>query len=379
MKFGSLFAGIGGFDLGFGRAGMECAWQVENDRFCNRVLGLRWPHVARFGDVQEFAPDREHAVDLICGGFPCQDLSVAGKRAGLGGERSGLFWEFVRVASALRPPWLVLENVPGLLSSCEGRDMGTVVGALADLGYCVCWRVLDSQFFGVAQRRRRVFFVCHPDPHRAAAVLFESEGGAGDSAPMREAGADVAYRLDGGAGGVSGKENQRTIVPAIKARNSKGGFTDPVNDGIIHTLRSEGADASEDGTGRGTPIVTMPADESGQQQRPDDGSTDARSVAYNIIGGAQNSRSHAYATERSGCLQSKGLSASGNEAGTVISAPPDPAGVRTATGVPGPLDLCGVCAEGPDGPRYRALGNAVTVSVAEWIGRRIVAGQGELF
>jgi hypothetical protein len=102
--------------------------------------------VARYSDIRAVDPNGLAGVDILCGGFPCQDLSVAGKRAGLVGERSGLFWEIVRFADVLRPRWLVLENVPGLLSSNGGGDMATVIGALADLGYLGAWRVLDAQF-----------------------------------------------------------------------------------------------------------------------------------------------------------------------------------------------------------------------------------------
>ena len=152
-------------------------------------------------------------VDLITAGWPCQDLSVAGKRAGLAGERSGLFREVCRVADAVRPRWLLLENVPGLLSSHAGRDFAAVLGALDDLGFDAEWRVLDAQHFGVPQRRRRVYIVGHhrdrPDP---GTVLLESEGRPGHPAPVRRAGEDVAHCLDGRSGGCSGKEQQETLV-----------------------------------------------------------------------------------------------------------------------------------------------------------------------
>ena len=398
MTFGSLFSGVGGFDLGLERAGMVCKWQVENEPFCIRVLEHHWPHVARHTDVREFSPNRdEHSVDLICGGFPCQDLSVAGKRAGLGGERSGLFWHVVRVASEIRPEWLVLENVPGLLNSQCGRDMGTVIGALADIGYCVCWRVLDARFFGVAQRRRRVFLICHPDPHRAASVLFESEGGAGNSQASGEAGADVAYRLDGGTGKTSGREGQRTLVAAtLNSGGNRGGFrTEPGghlvagtlspgahpggcngrdaerNQLIVHSLRSEGHDASEDGTGRGTPIVAMSEKQSVQQQRPDDGSGDARLRGYTVFGNRPCEYRGARETTIADPLGTEQRTSSNSDA-FYVGSPPHPARMREIDGVPGPLDLCPVCLEGPDSPRYRAIGNAVVVNCAEWIGRRIM-------
>jgi DNA (cytosine-5)-methyltransferase 1 len=184
VSFGSLFAGIGGFDLGFERAGMTCTWQVEVDRACRCVLERHWPGVDRFEDIREVGGGQLVAVDLVCGGFPCQDLSVAGRRGGLDAPRSGLFHEFVRILSELRPRWVVVENVPGLLSSRAGRDMGTVLGRLAQLGYGFAYRVLDAQHFGVAQRRRRLFLAGRlGDRAGAAQVLLEPEGLRGDPAP----------------------------------------------------------------------------------------------------------------------------------------------------------------------------------------------------
>lgn len=173
MKVGSLFTGIGGFDLAFQKVGMEIAWQVEIDKWCNYVLQKHWPDVKRYKNIEEFTD--YGTIDLICGGFPCQDLSVAGQREGLSGKRSGLWWEFYRVLREARPSWTLIENVPGLLSSNGGKDMGTLLRALGDIGYRWAYRVLDSQYFGVAQRRRRVFIVGHLGDGCAAEVLFEPE------------------------------------------------------------------------------------------------------------------------------------------------------------------------------------------------------------
>lgn len=196
MIVGELFAGIGGFGLGLERAGARVAWQVEINEQARGVLARHWPGVARHEDVREVGAGTLEAVDVVAGGFPCQDLSIAGRRAGLGGERSGLWWEFHRIVSELRPRWVFAENVPGLLSSNGGRDMGTVLGSLAQLGYGYAYRVLDARFFGLAQRRARVLIVgCLGDWRRAAQVLLEPEGVRGDPAPRGEARADVASPL----------------------------------------------------------------------------------------------------------------------------------------------------------------------------------------
>lgn len=160
LRYLSLFSGIGGFDLGFDRAGMVCAGQVEYDAAARSVLARHWPDVPRMNDVREVQGDEFGAVDLICGGFPCQDVSVAGRREGLAGERSGLWYEFHRLIEATLPPWIVIENVPGLLSSNGGKDIQIIIDSLTRMGYTVDIDIKDAQEFGVAQRRRRVFLTC---------------------------------------------------------------------------------------------------------------------------------------------------------------------------------------------------------------------------
>ena len=137
LRYLSLFSGIGGFDLGFDRAGMVCAGQVEFDEKARAVLAKHWPDVPRLNDVREVNGDEFGSIDLICGGFPCQDVSVAGRRAGLAGERSGLWFEFHRLIDRVRPRWAVFENVPGLLSSNGGRDFAVILRGLVECGYGV--------------------------------------------------------------------------------------------------------------------------------------------------------------------------------------------------------------------------------------------------
>jgi DNA (cytosine-5)-methyltransferase 1 len=180
LTHGSLFAGIGGFDLGFEQAGIPTLWQVENNWFCQSVLRTHFPEANLYGDIRTLDPSVLDPVDIISGGVPCQDWSIANaQRRGLEGNDSGLFFEFVRIVGALRPPWVVFENVPGLLSAHAGRDFAIVLRSLADLGYGLAWRVLDSRFFGVAQRRRRVYLVGSRGNLRAAQVLFDAEGRCG--------------------------------------------------------------------------------------------------------------------------------------------------------------------------------------------------------
>lgn len=155
---GSLFAGIGGFDLGFEQAGFQTAWQVEIDEINRAVLADRFPHARQFADVRTALPDL-WPVDVIVGGFPCQDVSTAGKRRGLVGERTGLFYDAMHIVDTLKPRRLVLENVTGLLNSNNGKDFQEVVKSLAQCGYVGFWRVLNAAYFGVPTARRRVFLV----------------------------------------------------------------------------------------------------------------------------------------------------------------------------------------------------------------------------
>jgi DNA (cytosine-5)-methyltransferase 1 len=209
----SLFAGVGGFDLAMQRQGVKVVASVEIDAKCNEVLAKHFPEATQFTDVTTvtgedlinagFTP----STGIITGGFPCQDLSVAGKRAGLAGERSGLFWEIARIVDETQTEYFIIENVPGLLSSNKGRDFGVVIGTMADLGYSLGWRVLDAQHFGVPQRRRRVFVVGRRSSSEGVAeILFKSEGLRGYSPSSKQARQDLATTTDASVALGSGKD-----------------------------------------------------------------------------------------------------------------------------------------------------------------------------
>lgn len=267
MRVGSLFAGVGGFDLGFERAGFAVAWHAEIDKAASAILRYRWPEVPNLGDVTKIDGAAIEPVDVICGGFPCQDLSVAGKRRGFAGERSVLAFEFLRIVREMReatdgaaPTFLVLENVPGLFTSAGGRDFGALLDALGDLRPMdVAWRVLDSRFFGVAQRRRRVFVVVDFGGERCDEILALREGLRGDSPASRAAREEVAGTLGGGAqsrGWCDDLDRAGAFVtPALCASMAKGPGHNKDDFIVTHTLSADGFDASEDGTGRGTPLV----------------------------------------------------------------------------------------------------------------------------
>lgn len=159
LTHGSLFAGIGGFDLGFERAGIKTIWQVEIDEYCRRVLARHFPDAERFSDVRDCGAFNLRGVDVLAGGFPCQDISEGGTRAGIDGERSGLWAEYARIVGELRPKFVVVENVAALLI----RGIGRVVGDLASLGYDAEWRVVGADILGASQHRERVWILAYPN------------------------------------------------------------------------------------------------------------------------------------------------------------------------------------------------------------------------
>jgi DNA (cytosine-5)-methyltransferase 1 len=159
MTFGSLFAGIGGFDLGLERAGMKPLWQVEIDPWARKVLAKHWPDVQRYEDVCTVGTQNLEPVDVLCGGFPCQDISNAGKRAGIEGERSGLWGEYARIICELRPRYVIVENVAALLA----RGLDVVLRDLAEIGYDAEWDIISAAAVGAPHRRERVWIVAYPD------------------------------------------------------------------------------------------------------------------------------------------------------------------------------------------------------------------------
>jgi len=187
LTVGSLFAGIGGFDYGLeSTGGFRTAWQVEINPFCNQILAKHWPNVKRYQDVKEINPEQLEKVDLICGGFPCQPASNAGRRKGTDDDR-WLWPEFIRIVRAVRPTWVLAENVPGLFSVNSGRAFGEVVGDLAALGYSVQWDCIPAAAVGAPHIRDRVWIVAHAG--RTAwgpgAAERRGDGGQGDETGER--------------------------------------------------------------------------------------------------------------------------------------------------------------------------------------------------
>ena len=210
MRAASLFAGIGGFDLAMERAGITTTHTVEINTRARDTLKHHWPNATHLENVTKVGPGDLGTPNIICGGFPCQSYSNAGHRRGMGGdERGQLWWDMHRAIRDHQPRWVVGENVPGLLSSHNGDDFGAIIGSLADIGYRVAWRVLDARYFGVAQRRRRVFIVGHlgdgADPRE---VLFEPESSSRDLEASHPTGTPVAALTANGVGASGADDNQ---------------------------------------------------------------------------------------------------------------------------------------------------------------------------
>lgn len=407
----SLFAGIGGFDLALQRAGVDVAAAVEIDPAARGVLADHFPHTALFDDVREVSADDLRAAGfvpergILTAGFPCQDLSISGRRGGLGrGTRSGLFWEIDRLVAELAPRWVVLENVPGLLSTvcpctgdgacvergraaeCEGEPhhvkggtcpggclpthggaMGAVLGCLGHRGYGFAYRVLDAAGFGVAQRRRRVLIVGNSRDWAAPAqVLLEPESRAGDPAARGAAEPDVAGTLGsrvggsrttdldghgayvaGTLGGGSGERGwaqdteRMTFLPvtarALMASGDGNKFDDTYE--------------SEDGTGRGTPMVP-----------------------YSLAVGKDYSTGEDVAQTVRGANGQPGTVALPSAVAEAVRRL-TPTECERLQGFPDGWTATSAGQPQSDSARYRQLGNAVAVPCAAWVVRRLIATQ----
>lgn len=383
LTFGSLFAGIGGFDEGLRRAGMIDRFQVEIDPTARQVLARHFPDSRRHDDVTTASAADLGAVDLLCGGFPCQDLSVAGRRAGLAGERSGLFYEFMRLVADLTPRWVLVENVPGLLSSRGGRDMGAVLGKLGQLGYGWAYRSLDAQYFGLAQRRERVFIVgCLGDSAAAAQVLFEPQSGGGDPPPRREAGESVAATLTRGSATGRGinapgrrREDDVNLVPDVPTYTIKGAAIgrEPENGPQYGDYRSDDTSYTLNCTEVHAVAFT-------QNTRDEVRYINGDGAISGALGAQEGMKQRTYVAQD---VPDVYPTLSAYEGGTLTQIPPIRQGMSVRRLTPTECEKLqgfppGWTAYGADGKaisdsaRYRLLGNAVAVPVAAWIARRIV-------
>jgi DNA (cytosine-5)-methyltransferase 1 len=330
--------------------------------FPSRVLAHHYPNVPNLGDMTTIeGHEYRNTIDVFCGGTPCQSFSLAGLRGGLADERGNLALTFCRLVDQIRPKWVVWENVPGVLSSNKGRDFGSILGALGELGYGFAYRVLDAQYFGVPQRRRRVFVVGHIGGSFAppASVLFEPEGMCGSIAPRRSKRQNTAAYTKSGFGEYreGGGEWPATVAPTLDA-----------NFGTKQGLNNQHMNG---GCSLFVPIVFNPSGGKTNRGLPSADSChtlDASSVPAVYVGGVDQS-----------------INAFGETCGTLCkdSAQPLPAiqtGVQVRRLTPMECERLQGFPDGytaiagdktPDSPRYRSLGNSMAVPVMQWLGERI--------
>ncbi len=343
--------------------GWKAAWYSEIEPFPSAVLKHHYPTVPNYGDMTQYEAWPDEPINLLVGGTPCQSFSVAGLRKGLADPRGNLMLTYGAIAKRYRPKWLVWENVPGVLSSNGGRDFGTFLGMLAELGYGFAYRVLDAQYFGVAQRRRRVFVVGYlGDWHRAAAVLFERHSLQGHPASSRETRQDAAKCLTASFGmRLDPTSETFPIAPTLQAHDgAKWGSNQWVDEGkaiverVAETLMA--TDHKGPGHNRDHNFVTQP-----------------------YIGGVDYENNAHTMDESTGPL----LKGSPTGGGRPLPAIATATQVRRLTPVEcerlqGFLDGYTNIPwrnkpESPDGPRYKAIGNSMAVPVMRWIGERIAA------
>ena len=316
MRYGSVCSGIEAATMAWHPLGWEPAFFSEIEKFPSAVLAHHYAGVPNHGDMTKFQEWPDHAIDLLVGGTPCQSFSVAGLRAGLADPRGNLMLTYLAIAARYRPRWLVWENVPGVLSSGDGRDFGTFLQGLGELGYGFAYRVLDAQYVrvdgferAVPQRRRRVFVVGYlGDWRRAAAVLFDAASLRGDPAPRREAGQRVA----------------RPTALSVALRGRDGGGTAELGDDCGLTLR-----ASDGGGDKPYALISSTG-----------------SVAHCLNAGGMGRQDYVRRLTPTEAERLQGFP----DNYTLI-----PRGSKFAA----------------DGPRYKALGNSMAVNVMRWIGQRI--------
>lgn len=433
MRYVSVFSGVEAATLAFEPLGWEPVCFCEVDEFPSQVLRKRFPRVPNLGDirdvkwkdvVREWGP-----VDLVVGGSPCQSFSVAGNRTGLDGE-SGLMWEYVRSVREIMPRWLLWENVPGALSSSNGEDFRCLLRSLDELGYGLAWRVLDAQFFGVAQRRRRVFVVGSLGSRRSCEVLFEPDSLRWDPPTSREKRAELArgagirakaagFKFSAGSSAGStgyGEELSPTLIAdyhnaavfglAGNIENRKpenggngAGWCDPDENGmytltatdrhaVCMTDTQSGASVSEETSGaltchsgKDAPVVAFAIMDDETSKVSDDVRHTLRvggdGGSHDVVAFAQNTRDEVRLQNGDGSIAGALSANPGMKQTTYIA---DGYVLRRLTplecerlqGFPdGWTDVEYRGKPAPDTLRYKAIGNSMAVSVMKWIGERI--------
>ncbi len=372
MRYLSVCSGIEAATVAWHPLGWQPVGFSEIEAFPSAVLAHHYPDVRNYGDMTKYKEWDLESIDLLVGGTPCQSFSVAGLRRGLEDPRGNLALTYVGILDRLRPRWCVWENVPGVLSSSGGRDFGSFLGALAELGYGFAYRTLDAQYFGVAQRRRRVFVVGYLGDWRPAAeVLFERESVRGDPAPSREARQEIAGATKTGAR--PGCEQPYGIANCLTQRMHKGINTTldegqtpilqaiPIHDQATRFSGKRGHNQDGKGNGLG---VGRPGDPAPTLTKGDKHAV-ALPMAPTLTATNDPSRSP-QSTEITNQVAAVHAASMAVRRLTPVECERLQGFPDNYTNIPWRKAI-----DSPDGPRYKALGNSMAVPVMKWIGERL--------
>ena len=380
MKYGSVCSGVEAATVAWHPLGWEPQWFSEIEPFPSAVLAHHYPDVPNLGDMTKFKEWNSEPIDLLVGGTPCQSFSVAGLRKGLDDPRGNLMLTYLAMVEHYKPKWVVWENVVGVLSSNRGRDFGTLLTASGNLGYGFAYRVLDAQYFGVPQRRRRVFVVgCLGDWQSAGEVLFERESMRGHIKESKKAGEEitttVTTRVGGGnGGGIGTDEACGGFLQPVTARMR--GFGDYVEDNTASALKARDHKDATD-------LIAFPAEMSGTQSASTKNLSPTLSAKHTtavtvIDRAAYNQGENALyeprieETDTMPTLVAKGPHAVFNKMRVRRLTPRECERLQgypdDYTRIPWRKKEAENC---PDGHRFKAMGNSMAVPVMRWIGKRI--------
>jgi DNA (cytosine-5)-methyltransferase 1 len=353
MKYGSVCSGVEAATTAWHPLGWTPQWFSEIEKFPSAVLAHHYPDVPNLGDMTKFKEWPNEPIDVLVGGTPCQSFSVAGLRKGLDDPRGNLMLTYLAIAAKYRPKWLVWENVPGVLSSNGGLDFASLLRGMGELGYGFAYRILDAQYFGVAQRRRRVFVVGYAGNwQRAAAVLFERDSLQGNIAPRRKEGEKVAATITKGFGdrGVDADQiaNGNAVIAQCLTTRTGSAFdpfmeTMPVTTGALCARTGQSISVQDASQSHLLPVIAFPAEMSGTQSATTVNLSPALSVKHTT---AVHSASAVRCLTPIECERLQGF-------------PDNYTDIRLND------------KQTPDGPRYKAMGNSMAVPVMRWIGERI--------
>lgn len=358
MKYGSVCSGIEAASVAWEPLGFQAQFFSEIEPFPCAVLNHHWPHIPNHGDMTKFKEWPNATIDILVGGTPCQSFSIAGLRKGLADPRGNIMLTYLAIAARYSPEWLVWENVPGVLSSNQGRDFAAFLNGLAELGYGFAYRILDAKHFGVPQRRRRVFLVANSRSwQRAAAVLFERASLSGNIAPSGNTQKNASAFIEGSFGTYV----ESPVAGTIKA---SGGALSGGSESLVIVSGQETFSGDYFVVhGRQDPCVSDKAfclDNQGA------GNTNVV-VTIGAAGEARDSREGTAEQERSG-KGWVGETPFAIRRLTVEECEFLQGFPRGHTQIPWRGEPAEAC---PDSPRYKAIGNSMAVPVMRWIGERI--------